>query len=332
LKLRNVKFECNKYEVAPFPVAKYSRILSFLPSATEIIFELGLEDLLKGVTHECTHPKQAMKIPKIIKPTISFDELDSSQIDKKVREMSITDEPLFKIDVDKIREIKPDLIISQNMCSVCAPFDKEIQATFRILGYQPHNLVLNPTNLFEIFQSILVLGKELGRAEEASKIIYHLKERINTIKSILQESKNKHLVDNQPKVMCLDWLEPFYLAGHWIPDMLDIVGAKGLNGQGGLDSHLINTLKISELNPDKVVIMPCGFDITRSQKEYHQIKDSNWDSLRANKKKEIYIVNSNAYFSKPSPRIVTGIEILSKIVYPEAFEQIKIPKSSFSRI
>lgn len=310
----------------------YSRILSFLPSATEIIFELGLEGNLKGVTQECTYPKEAAQIPKIIRPTISFDELDSSHIDKKVREMSFKNEPLFKLDVDKIREIKPDLIISQNMCSVCAPFDKEIQTTFEILGYKPYNLVLNPTNLFEIFQSILVLGKELDRTEEALRINNQLKERINTIKSVLQEPNKKHLLGNRPKVICLDWLDPFYLAGHWIPDMMDIVGANGLNGLSGLDSHLISTLKIAQLDPDKVIIMPCGFDITRSQKEYLKIEDSNWDLLRANKKKQIYIVDSNAYFSKPSPRIVTGIEILSKIIFPEAFEHIRIPKSSLIRI
>lgn len=310
----------------------YTKILSFLPSATEIIFELGLEGILKGVTHECTYPKKALQIPRIIKPTISFEKLDSSDIDKKVREMSIKNEPLFNIDIDKMREIKPDLIISQNMCSVCAPFDKEIQTTFEILGYKPRNLVLNPTNIVEIFQSILVLGKELDRAEEALKITNQLKERVNTIKSILHEPNNKHLLVNRPKVMCLDWLDPFYLAGHWVPDMLDIVGAKGLNGQGGSDSHRISTLKIVQLNPDKVIIMPCGFNIARSQNEYHKIKDSNWDSLRANKNKEIYLVNSNAFFSKPSPRIVTGIEILSKIVYPEAFEHIRIPNSSFVRI
>jgi iron complex transport system substrate-binding protein len=311
---------------------KYSKILSFLPSATEILFELGLEGLLRGVTHECTYPEKAKHIPKIIRPTLDFDEMNSSQIDFKVREMSSKNQPLFDIDVDKIMEIKPDLIISQNMCSVCAPFDKEIQATFNILGYRPHNLVLNPTNLAEIFESILIVGKVLDREDQALKTINQLKSRINTIKSIIVESDSQHRVDNQPRVMCLDWLEPFYLAGHWIPDMLDIVGAKGLNGQSGLDSRPINTQKISALNPDKLVLMPCGFDILRSHKECEQIKDSYWHSLRANKKKEIYIVNANAYFSKPSPRVVTGVEILGKIVYPEAFEHIKVPNSSLVRI
>jgi iron complex transport system substrate-binding protein len=310
----------------------YSRILSFLPSATEIIFELGLEDILKGVTHECNYPKRALQIPKIIEPTIDFEQLDSSDIDKKVREMSFKKEPLFKIDVDKIREIKPDLIISQNMCSVCAPFDKEIQRTVEILGYEPRNLVLNPSNLFEIFQSIIVLGKELDREQEALKVTSQLEERINKIKSILLDPVKKRLFDSRPRVMCLDWLNPFYVAGHWVPEMLDIVGAKGLNGQGGLDSQQINSTKIAQLEPNKVILMPCGFDITRTQKEYQKIKDSKWDSLRANKEKEIYIVNSNAFFSKPSPRIVTGIEILSKIVYPEAFEDIRIPNSSFVQI
>lgn len=309
-----------------------SRILSFLPSATEIIFELGLEDILKGVTHECNYPKRALQIPKIIEPTIDFEQLDSSDIDKKVREMTFKKQPLFKIDVDKIREIKPDLIISQNMCSVCAPFDKEIQRTIEILGYEPRNIVLNPSNLFEIFQSIIVLGKELDREQEALRVTTQLEERINKIKSILLDPVEKHFFDSRPKVLCLDWLNPFYVAGHWVPEMLDIVGAKGLNGQGGLDSHQINSTKITQLDPDKVILMPCGFDIARAKDEYQKIKDTKWDSLRANREKEIYIVNSNAFFSKPSPRIVTGIEILSKIVYPEAFENIRIPNSSFVQI
>lgn len=309
-----------------------SRILSFLPSATEIIFELGLEDILKGVTHECNYPKRALQIPKIIEPAIDFEQLDSSDIDKKVREMTFKKQPLFKIDVDKIREIKPDLIISQNMCSVCAPFDKEIQRTIEILGYEPRNIVLNPSNLFEIFQSIIVLGKELDREQEALRVTTQLEERINKIKSILLDPVEKHFFDSRPKVLCLDWLNPFYVAGHWVPEMLDIVGAKGLNGQGGLDSHQINSTKITQLDPDKVILMPCGFDIARAKDEYQKIKDTKWDSLRANREKEIYIVNSNAFFSKPSPRIVTGIEILSKIVYPEAFENIRIPNSSFVQI
>ena len=310
----------------------YSRILSFLPSATEIIFELGLDDILKGVTHECNYPKRALQIPKIIEPSIDFEQLDSSDIDKKVMERSFKKEPLFKIDVDKIREIKPDLIISQNMCSVCAPFDKEIQRTVEILGYEPRNLVLNPSNLFEIFQSIIVLGKELDREQEALKVTSQLEERINKIKTILLDPVKKHLFYSRPKVLCLDWLNPFYVAGHWVPEMLDIVGAKGLNGQGGLDSHQINSTKIAQLDPNKVILMPCGFDITRTQKEYQKIKDSKWDSLRANREKEIYIVNSSAFFSKPSPRIVIGIEILSKIVHPEAFEDIRIPNSGFVQI
>ena len=309
-----------------------SKILSFLPSATEIIFELGLEDILKGVTHECNYPKRALQIPKIIEPTIDFEQLDSSDIDKRVREMTFKKQPLFKIDVDKIRKIKPDLIISQNMCSVCAPFDKEIQRTIEILGYEPRNIVLNPSNLFEIFQSIIVLGKELDREQEALRVTTQLEERINKIKSILLDPVEKHFFDSRPKVLCLDWLNPFYVAGHWVPEMLDIVGAKGLNGQGGLDSHQINSTKITQLDPDKVILMPCGFDIARAKDEYQKIKDTKWDSLRANREKEIYIVNSNAFFSKPSPRIVTGIEILSKIVYPEAFENIRIPNSSFVQI
>ncbi|HKU83540.1 MAG TPA: ABC transporter substrate-binding protein [Candidatus Nitrosocosmicus sp.] len=310
----------------------YSRILSFLPSATEIIFELGLGGIIKGVTHECTYPDKALQIPQVIKPTILFEELDSSEIDNKVREMSFKNEPLFKIDVDKIREIKPDLIISQNLCSVCAPFDKEIQRAFEILGYKPHNLVLNPTNLFEIFQSILFLGKELDRADEALKITTQLNKRIKKLRSIIQDHIKKPSSYTRPKVLCLDWLNPFYLAGHWIPDMLDIVGAQGLNGQGGSDSRPIKTSKIKQLNPDKIIIMPCGFDIFRSQKEYDKIEDSNWDSLRANKDKEIYIVDSYSFFSKPSPRVVTGIEILSKITYPDTFEDVKVPSSGFLRI
>ncbi len=146
---------------------EYDRIISFLPSATEILYELGLDDALKGVTHECNYPIKASEKPRIISPSFDANGLSSLEIDTKIRGLSIGKEPVFFIDSKKVKEIKPDLIISQNLCEVCAPFSREIQQVYSILGYKPKNLELNPKNVFDIFESIIIIGQETGNIEKA---------------------------------------------------------------------------------------------------------------------------------------------------------------------
>ncbi len=314
-------------------MTKFTRIISFLPSATEILFELGLGDCLKGVTHECIYPNKAIDKPKIISPSINFDSLKSIEIDEKVRDMAARNEPMFMLDSDKIIEIKPDLIISQNLCTVCAPYDKEIKKSFQILGYEPENIVLNPNNIDDILDSILLIGKRIGHLSEAEDLYIRLKHRIDKIRTLVKESINNKSITRNVQVLCLDWVDPLYLAGHWVPDMVNIAGGENLMNCVGCPSRPIDIREISEYNPDKIILMPCGFDIKRAISEYKPLEQEDyWKSLTAVEEKQIYIVDSKSYFSKPSPRIVTGIEIIGKILYPDIFEEFQIPENSFLRL
>jgi iron complex transport system substrate-binding protein len=235
------------------------------------------------------------------------------------------------LDSQKIKEIQPDLIISQNMCEVCAPFDGEIQQISKILGYTPKNLILSPKNISEIFKSIVLIGQEIGNIDLALYKVKELNKRIDTIKDALKDFFNIHKI-TKPKIICLEWISPFYLAGHWVPEMVEIAG--GINGIGkiGSPSEIISIDRIREFNPDKIIIMPCGFDIKRTSIESMILRnDKNWNLLKAAEMDEVYFVDANSYFSKPSTRIITGIEILVKILYPDLFKELGIPSECYEK-
>jgi iron complex transport system substrate-binding protein len=310
---------------------EYQKIISFLPSATEILFELDLQDRLKGVTHTCTFPHEALTKSRIINPSFNAEILSSKEIDKKIKELSLNNKPIFVLDSQKIKEIQPDLIISQNMCEVCAPFDGEIQQISKILGYTPKNLILSPKNISEIFKSIVLIGQEIGNIDLALYKVKELNKRIDTIKDALKDFFNIHKI-TKPKIICLEWISPFYLAGHWVPEMVEIAG--GINGIGkiGSPSEIISIDRIREFNPDKIIIMPCGFDIKRTSIESMILRnDKNWNLLKAAEMDEVYFVDANSYFSKPSTRIITGIEILAKILYPDLFKELGIPSECYEK-
>jgi iron complex transport system substrate-binding protein len=310
----------------------YQKIVSLLPSATEILFELGLDDRLKGVTHACTYPIEALNKPKIINSSIDVNKLDSIEIDKKIKELALKNKPIFILNDEKIKEIEPDLIIYQNMCEVCAPFDQEIKQIDSILGYFPDQLNLSPKNLNEIFESIIIVGKKIGNLKTAYDKVKEINKRIETIQNEIKKYKQVHKIKKQ-KIICLEWISPFFIAGHWVPEMVKIID--GINGIGkvGSISKIISINEIKEFDPDKIIIMPCGFDIERTLRESKILdSDKHWNSLKAVLMNEIYMVDANSYFSKPSPRIVTGIEILAKILYPELFKELRVPSNSFKKI
>ena len=290
---------------------------------------MGLGDALKGVTHECTYPIKASEKPRIISPSFDAKGLSSAEIDKKIRDLSISKKPIFIIDSKKVEEIKPDLIISQNLCEVCAPYSREIHQVYSILGYKPRNLELNPKNVYDIFDSIIIIGQETGHIEKAKQIVNKLTKRIDRVKQKIESSDTENK-SNKQKIICLEWVSPFYIAGHWVPQMVELVD--GINGIGkmGEMSKIISVDDIAKFDPDKIIIMPCGFDIERTCKEVMDLnKDKMWNSLKAVKTQKTYVVDANSYFSKPSPRIVTGIEILAKILHPDLFEGLQVPHDGY---
>ena len=319
------------------------RIVSFLPSSTEILYEIGAGDLITGVTHECNYPHKATNKPTVIKSSFDAATMTSKEIDNKIASLMRSGEDIYIIDDQKLKESKPDLIIAQGVCEVCAPFAKEIERANSILGYKPDILVLDPHDLDDILVSIIGIADRTGHLEEGHRLVGSLQNRIDNIKKIV-EAKTRASNTNtsnaaaeatnkaKPRIVCLEWIEPFFIAGHWVPQMIDIAG--GINGLSAprQPSRRISIEEIMEFSPDKIVLMPCGFDIDRTLKEVKVLQNNDkWRSLPAVKRNEVYAVNANAYFSKPGPRTITGLEILAKIMHPEDVD-VKLPNNSFTRL
>jgi iron complex transport system substrate-binding protein len=315
------------------------RIVSFLPSSTEILYEIHADSQLVGVTHECKYPDDAKRKPRVINCSFDASKMNSKDIDEKIVELMQSGRDIYVLNDDTLREAKPDLIIAQGVCEVCAPFTKEINRAASVLGYSPEILVLDPHDLDDILISIMDIAERVGRVTEGRKLVVSLQKRIDDIRMRSGDrrisgdgSNNKH--DNKPKVLCIEWINPFFTAGHWIPQMVEIAGGiNGLSSRGEPSRRIHDIDEIIQFNPDKIILMPCGFDTHRTLKEAKTLETNDkWKSLHSVKNNEVYAVNAGAYFSKPGPRTITGLEVLAKIIDPENFEDIKVPTDSFANL
>ena len=302
----------------------YNRIVSFLPSATEIIYLLGSQDILLGVTHQCNYPNEAKNKPQVIRSVFNSESMTSLQIEEKIQELSRLQNDVFLINYELLKKIQPDLIISQGLCDVCSPHNKEIDKAIQFLNNKPETLVLDPHRVDDIIQNILDIAHSVGKEHKGLEIKDSLIKRIEKIST----SKNK-----KPKLICLEWIDPLYLCGHWVPQMVEIAG--GINGISkiGQRSHKIELSQISQFDPDILIMMPCGFDIDKILEEYGSLqKNHEWNSLKAVQDGMVFAVDALSYFSRPSPRIITGIEILSKIINPDSFVDLNAPLNSYTRL
>jgi iron complex transport system substrate-binding protein len=309
------------------------RIVSFLPSSTEILYEIGAGDLIAGVTHECNYPADAKNKRRVINSSINARSLTSREIDDKIVGLMKAGENIYAIDDQQLIKSKPDLIIAQGICEVCAPFAKEIDRANSILGYEPEVLVLHPHDLDDILVSITEIAERVERSNEGRKLVSSLRKRIDNIREIVSERRSKNGTKDYPKIVCIEWIDPFFSAGHWIPQIVDIGG--GINGLSTTrqPSRRIPIEEIIEFNPDKIVLMPCGFDVARTLNEAKMLRNNNkWRSLQAVQEDQVYAVNANAYFSKPGPRTIIGLEIMAKIINPSDFENIELPPNSYAKV
>ncbi len=301
------------------------KIVSFLPSATEILYELGVQDQIKAVTHECNYPIQASSKPKVIHASFDPNKMSSYEIDNKVVELVKSGQDIYILNEQVLKNADPDVIVAQGICEVCSPYTREINRAVTLLGGRPQIIILDPKNLDDILQNIIELGDKVGRQETARDFVSKLQKRIDHIKNTPMSSR--------PKVLCIEWLDPLYTAGHWVPQMVQIAG--GINGIStvGEKSRRMELDEIAKFNPDIIVLMPCGFDVKRTISEYEKLAEKlSWKKLDAVKNDEVYAVNANEYFSKPGPRTVTGLEILAKIIHPDTFLNLKTPEQSIQRI
>lgn len=296
------------------------RICSLLPSATEILFSLGLGDEVVAVSHECDYPPEASKRPVLTKSPIHQKIHRSSEIDREVESRG---GDIYEIDEQLLEKLKPDLIVTQELCAVCAVSYTKVKEAASILEGDVKIVSLEPRFLEEIVDNILLVGKITGRLLKAQELASQLTRRINTVK------EKTRTVKHRPRVFFMEWLQPPWVGGHWIPQMVDYAG--GVEGLGhlGEESTRIEWSRILDYKPEIIVLSPCGFDVNQVLQETHVLSSyPGLETIPAFQSSNIYAVNASAYFSRPGPRIVDGLEILAHIVHPELFPEKPHPDAT----
>jgi iron complex transport system substrate-binding protein len=305
---------------------KVKRIVSFLPSATELIYELGAQERLFGVTHECNYPSDASNKPRVIESIFEPEKMSSQEIDDKICELSERGEEIYKLITENVSNAKPDLIISQEICEVCSAYTNQVKNAMDILEEKPEIYSMSPHNIQEILKCVKDIAENIDEVERGKEIVNSLNIRINKIKKVP--------ISNRPKVLGIEWIKPFFTAGHWVPEMIENSGGINMITKNGEHSRKMDITEIENADPDVLILMPCGFNVQRTVSEYEKyLKDnSRWNKLRAVREKRVFAVDANSFFSKPSIRVVTGIEILAKILHSEIFTGFEVPTNSFLKI
>ena len=305
---------------------KIKRIISFLPSATELIYELGAQERLFGVTHECNYPSDASNKPRVIESIFEPEKMSSQEIDDKICELSERGEEIYKLITENVSNAKPDLIISQEICEVCSAYTNQVKNAMDILEEKPEIYSMSPHNIQEILKCVKDIAEKIDEVERGKEIVNSLNIRINKIKKVP--------ISNRPKVLGIEWIKPFFTAGHWVPEMIEYSGGINMITKKGEHSRKIGIEEIENADPDVLILMPCGFDVQRTISEYEKYLSNNsrWNQLRVVKERKVFAVDANSFFSKPSIRVVTGIEILAKILHPDIFSDLQVPINSFLKI
>ena len=290
------------------------RVCSLLPSATEIAFALGLGDSVVGVTHECDYPLEARKKPVVVKSAIDQHRSSSGQIDAIVSEHLQSKKSVYTIDLSRFQEADPDVILTQELCDVCAVDYHEVAEAAKSLSKRAKIVSLTPSSLLDVLGDITRVGEATGKEQEAEALVESLSKRI---KRIADQASRSQL---RPRVACLEWMDPLYNAGHWVPEMVELAGGQDGLGRKGEPSTRIDWSQVIQFAPEVIVLMPCGFDVERTLKEVHLLRRlPGWSELPAVRQGRVFAVDGNAYFNRPGPRLIDGLEILAPIIHPEIF-------------
>ena len=291
------------------------RIVSLLPSATEILYALGLAADVVGVTHECDFPPEAAKKPVLIKPRVD-PHAPQAEIDRQVRELVIRGESIYAVDADLLESLQPDLIVTQDLCHVCAASPDDLATALTRFQSPPRILTLTPHSLDDVWKDIARVGDATGAKSKAETLVANLKSRITLIESVVARSGRR------PRVLCLEWLDPFYVAGHWVPEMVGRAGGEDVLGRQGESSFKVTSDEIAATNAEIVIVMLCGYDAARNAAEFRtmQLPDS-WQKLPACRDQRIFAIDANSYSSRPGPRLADGLELFARLFHPDLFSE-----------
>jgi iron complex transport system substrate-binding protein len=296
------------------------RIVSLLPSATEIVYALDLGGSLVGVTHECDYPEAARAQPIVTRSLLDHTASTSEEIDHAVSTQLRDGLSLYALDRAMLAALAPDLILTQALCEVCAVSIGEVERAVRDVsgefgGIAPQVLSLEPSGLDDILATIIRVGAVAGAAERSAQVVAGLRARIERVRARAAAAARR------PRVACLEWIDPMYGPGHWLPELIEIAGGRPGLGVAHADSRRIAWDDVIAFAPEVIVVTPCGFDLRRTVDEALRVLPSRngWEALPAVRRGQVYAVDGNAYFSRPGPRIVDSLELLAELIHPELF-------------
>lgn len=295
------------------PVAR--RIVSLLPSATEMVFALGLGDELVGVTHECDYPITARSRHSVVRNALPIESMSQHEIDVAVTQRLRDGLSIYELDDALIERLAPDLIITQSLCDVCAPSGNDLARLLTQLSTKPEILWMTPHSLAEIEDNIRDLGCATGRDAAATSLIEGGRQRIAHLAETVKRAPNR------PRVFCMEWLDPVYCSGHWVPEMVEIAGGIDALGRKGTDSVRIQWQDVLDWAPEVLVIMPCGYSLGAAFERARGLFDMpGYASLPALRDNRAYVVDANSYFARPGPRVVEGTELLAHLFHPDVVD------------
>jgi len=293
------------------------RLVSLIPSATEILFALGLDAEICGVSHECDFPPEARNKRVVVYPRISPG-LPAGEVDRRVREHVARGESLYSVDSQALAELDPDLIITQDLCHVCAATPDDLAATLATLPHAPRILTLDPQSLADVYNDIRTIGEITGRSAQAAQVVASLEARLAAVERAVAGQP-------RPRVLCLEWLDPPFPGGHWVPEMVERAGGTDVLGRPGIPSVTVNWNEVLAMKPNVIILMPCGYNAEQAAADYAAAPlPPGWQELSAVKSGRIHFVDGSSYFSRSGPRLVDGIEILARILHPECTASLPI--------
>jgi len=301
------------------------RIVSLLPSATEIVCELGLLDQLVAVSGDCDWPPEIVGKP-VLNEVITPSELASARFDQVVGQQVHNGRSLYHLDERQLAALKPDLILTQELCQVCEPAYDDVMQAARIVDQGVKIVSLEPTTLNEVLETIELVGHLTGKSSRARQVVRQLAERIKRVRS------RAELVEARPRVLCIEWLNPLFVAGHWVPELVDLAGGDtfGLTGEASFELGLE---EFERFKPEVIVLMPRGLDLQRTADELELLMAyDGWDELMAVKRDQVYLVHGDYYFNRPGPRVMVGLEILAKAFHPKLFSDIELPQGAMYKV